>query len=250
MPIRTNTAAQLGIPKLFHYQPFEEEKDRMRLQDVLVNRRVYCSDPEEFNDPWDCKPFFNPEFLGMSPIVESTIREWHDRNLDNRLGQLLQTDAEFRNTVYSSISSNITKAVFRNRFRLYCLSPKSNQQLMWSDYAKCHRGICLQFSVKDSVFGYSMKVDYQQRYPTFNIDDKNDRVNCLLVKSHEWDYEEEYRLVCPCFETSQPNPMQLAEGKFCPIGDSLKSIIVGCQGDYENVKSFVGKHAPHCQFTG
>lgn len=53
------TAYQDGHRTLFHWQAFDEK----RLAESLGSRTVYCSSPGDFNDPWDCRPFFNAEIL-------------------------------------------------------------------------------------------------------------------------------------------------------------------------------------------
>lgn len=44
---------------LYHWQRFVED----RLAQTLEDLTIYCSSPNEFNDPWDSKPFFNTEIL-------------------------------------------------------------------------------------------------------------------------------------------------------------------------------------------
>jgi hypothetical protein len=50
--MRTRTAAQQKISRLYHYQPF----DATRLARIFTEGTIYCSNPRDFNDPWDCKP--------------------------------------------------------------------------------------------------------------------------------------------------------------------------------------------------
>jgi len=40
---------------LYHWEKFCEE----RLNSLLRDKRIYCSNPASFNDPWDCKLHFN-----------------------------------------------------------------------------------------------------------------------------------------------------------------------------------------------
>ena len=49
------TAAQDGVQKLYHYQG----RNVGFLKDMLTNSRVYLSNPKNFNDPWDCNPYFD-----------------------------------------------------------------------------------------------------------------------------------------------------------------------------------------------
>jgi hypothetical protein len=41
-----------GIRKLYHYETFHPK----RLEDTLVSKHVHVSNPQHFNDPWDCYP--------------------------------------------------------------------------------------------------------------------------------------------------------------------------------------------------
>ena len=45
-------AADLGIRKLYHYENFNPDY----LADTLSNQHIHFSNPQHFNDPWDCYP--------------------------------------------------------------------------------------------------------------------------------------------------------------------------------------------------
>jgi hypothetical protein len=45
----------MGFPQLYHYQPFNADW----LRQTIVDKRLYFSNPADFNDPWDCQPHFN-----------------------------------------------------------------------------------------------------------------------------------------------------------------------------------------------
>ena len=53
------TARSEGHRVLYHWEKFCEK----RLSALLRDKRIYCSSPASFNDPWDCKPHFNTEVL-------------------------------------------------------------------------------------------------------------------------------------------------------------------------------------------
>ena len=48
-------AHELKIPRLYHYLQFNLDWIRQ----ILFDQRIYLSNPESFNDPWDCRPYFN-----------------------------------------------------------------------------------------------------------------------------------------------------------------------------------------------
>jgi len=49
------TAQKLKIAMLYHYQSFVPE----RLEGIINNNVIYLSNPDDFNDPWDCHPHLN-----------------------------------------------------------------------------------------------------------------------------------------------------------------------------------------------
>jgi len=114
---------------------------------------------------------------------------------------------------------------------------------MWSHYSRNHTGVCLEFRVRGTKFTHAWEVEYQEEYPAF-IFGLSDPVRILIVKSDAWAYEEEFRLVCP-HSTNLPDYPLLLDGSYLSIGpDALESVIVGCQADYDAIKSLVAKHAP------
>lgn len=67
----------------------------------------------------------------------------------------------------------------------------------------------------------------------------------LLTKSDVWSYEQEYRLVAQerSFATAHRTLMTTDNYLTLPEG-ALTSIIVGCQGQLDEVRELVSKHAP------
>lgn len=240
------TALENGIKSLYHYTSFHEA----RLADILGNQRIYCSNPSTFNDPWDCKPFFDPDVID-DPSVHAEVAE---RFIAGQVGgpthsdleELLRHNPLALKVLIMRFSEEFEKSV-PSRWGLLCLAASSLSTLMWSHYSKNHTGICLEFGVDNSVFKYAREVDYEEEYPRFKIfeDETEWRNKILLVKSVVWKYEQEYRLICPRLNAHNPDHPLLLEGDFLrfPPG-ALKSIIVGCQADLQAIKQVVDRYAP------
>jgi hypothetical protein len=62
------------IPYLYHWQRFDPE----RLLTTLRNRKIWCSKPSTFNDPWDCKPSYNTEIL-RDEVEHERHLQWYGR---------------------------------------------------------------------------------------------------------------------------------------------------------------------------
>jgi hypothetical protein len=118
---------------------------------------------------------------------------------------------------------------------------------MWSHYSRNHKGICLEFTAHDNKFALATKILYQKDYPPFLLHDPNSTNIMLIVKSDDWKYEDEFRLICPRFSDLLGLPLMM-DGDYLNIGaNDLTAIILGCQIDNNSAKAIeemVSAHAP------
>src|ERR1700691_2425895 len=84
-------AVDTGIQKLYHYESFSPKY----LKDTLVNQRVHFSNPENFNDPWDCYPCFDMTKVN-DPAYRKSFIALHRQSLIPGLNATEQTYAEAR----------------------------------------------------------------------------------------------------------------------------------------------------------
>jgi hypothetical protein len=161
-------AGQTGLTSLYHYQAFQPDLHTDRLADILRNHRVYCSNPGDFNDPWDCKPYFDPVLLDdplrRSATAEFLIATHIPFPNDEVINRQLRTNPTFLKQGIHEFSERQVKFI-ATRWGIYCLSPDPCLTLMWSHYSSNHCGICLEFAVNNSKFGGAQKVHYQKEYP-------------------------------------------------------------------------------------
>jgi hypothetical protein len=245
-------AGQAGIERLFHYQDFNPPNpiDVERLTDILTRNRIFCSDPTTFNDPWDCKPYFDPALLD-DPVIqagtaESFIATQKGGPKGDIMDHLLRTNPALLKQLLQGFSANQVEFISK-RWGVYCLTSDSCSTLMWSHYSRNHRGICLEFAVENTHFRAAHKVQYQTEYPRLLLHDENSRLKILLIKSDDWSYEQEFRLICPRFTDLQNHPLFM-QGDYLPIGPmDLRSIILGCQAGAESIQTIrrlVEQYAP------
>jgi hypothetical protein len=64
------SAAMLGLEHLYHYQSFNLD----HLREVIVDGVIHFSKPSDFNDPWDCRPWFDFECLSDPKILDDHIK--------------------------------------------------------------------------------------------------------------------------------------------------------------------------------
>ena len=155
--MKIKTAAALGIEQLYHYQNFNPE----RLEEMFTQGALYFSKPMDFNDPWDCQPFFNKFGLDDSEEYARTIC-WIldcDRTHNTSLSEVehLQREKKVRASrkllewMIDQITSEMREAI-QKQYRVYCLSTHPNSTLMWAHYAASCHGLCLEFSVLNELF--------------------------------------------------------------------------------------------------
>jgi hypothetical protein len=249
-------AGQLAVPRLYHYRDFDlnsGDDHAARLLDILQKHRIWCSNPANFNDPWDCKPYFDPALLenpeSCRAAAEALISTRTGGPKYNQVDQRLRTDPEFEflKLMIAGFSEQFTNFI-TSRWGVYCLSADPCLTLMWSHHARDHKGICLEFSATNNKFSMATQVQYQKNYPRFLLHDPNSHNIMLIVKSDDWWYEQEFRLICPRFTDVRAAPL-IMDGNYLPISpNDLTSIILGCQIEdkaAEAIAEMVRCHAPH-----
>jgi hypothetical protein len=240
--------AQAGITHLYHYQKFEPD----HLASLLIDQKIYCSDPSSVNDPWDFQPWFdyrpmlnNPENLermfgffrtAAGPeVVNNPLRPIFEEHLRNNPDALQR----FIDKSSAGLGEELCKR------RLYCLTPLPDSTLMWSHYAASHTGICLEFGTDNQLFGAALAVRYSPTYPEWTPQDARERhlTQLILTKSDDWQYEQEYRLIASPFYPDGI-PIKL-EGQFLhlPTG-ALTAVIVGCKAEFNVVAELVHNCQP------
>jgi hypothetical protein len=239
------TARQEGIQRLYHYQG----PDLEHVRDTLINSRVRCSNPEQLNDPWDCRVYFDDlhlddasarerwgklmdaEFAKLPAKEQAKITEGGISWYDNRA---------FVERVVAGINQEVWKKIAEGR-RIYCLTPHPNLLLMWAHYGNRHAGICLEFDASREL-GRAYKVIYLDDMPVIDADralDGRAMVDAgFLTNSSEWRYEDEYRLVMTIDEPSPPALRTEGDYLFLPPG-TLTGIVVGHDAKAEEIRALV-----------
>lgn len=249
------TVGDEGVSALFRYQPFNSD----RLLQVLRDGKLYLSCPRDFNDPWDCKPWFNTELLTDPQYLASAV-EWYV-GVTFAHAPTVPADEVFRRADYfrrnphvvaekiKEVSRGIGGTIDR-RYRVCCFSDSPTVPLMWAHYADRHRGLCLEFSTQNTVFSAALKVEYHPTYPPFDLtaSDTDSALLPLLAKSNDWSYEHEYRLIAQERAVAVGGPTLLTDSGFLALPDGcLMSVIVGCMADHrviQEVKQLIRTTAP------
>ncbi len=222
--------------QLFHYRPFNNE----RLRNTILHGELYFSNPGSFNDPWDCRPWWNTKVLD-DPVAFNRHLDWFNseyrKNFPDTPEHLLlqrsehiKSNPDILKNMMSEFSVDMASAI-DGRYRVFCLSSKSDNELMWAHYSEKHQGICLEFGVDNVLFCNAEKVSYLEEYPVYDLtlDEDSEHIKPLISKSSAWEYEDEYRLVAFQDENFVNNDLLVATDNFVELPDNaLTAIIIGC----------------------
>lgn len=136
------------------------------LEDLIQNKRLYCSKYKDLNDPM--------EWAFTSGVAHDEIQE-------------LIADTE------------------KERWRIGCLSLSEQYGLMWSMYADNHEGVCIEIEIDENKYTkYDVKgKDSSWFYGEVNYCDQPGNISetrcdlkqVLWIKSKQWKHEREVRFV-------------------------------------------------------
>jgi len=167
---------------------------------------------------------------------DKIIEMWEDR---------VRTKHYERVTLNTQLSEQLTETIHKRR--IYCLTPDPSSTLMWSHYTENHRGICLEFGVDNLLFQLALEVLYPDIYPTWSVDDIEDEqqrsIEMILTKAKPWEYEREFRIISP-YNNELNVPHRVVDGCLALPYGALKSVIAGCDADYDAVKAIVHYYMP------
>src|ERR1700730_10178787 len=197
------TAGTFRINHLYHYQSFNAEF----LREVIVDGVIHFSRPSDFNDPWDCRPWFDYDCLADPEIHEQHV-QWYleisRRNRSDIPEAVIQRTADVYRNDLAALAAKVQECseamagAIENQYRIYCLSPKADSELMWAHYAAKHQGVCLEFEVRNDLFYHGFEVQYSVDYPRHRMtgfSGLDEHIAPLLTKSAAWSYENEFRLI-------------------------------------------------------
>ena len=89
-----------------------------------------------------------------------------------------------------------------SKFGISCFSKNNTNLIMWSHYADCHKGLCLEFNSHIAPFNKSFEVIYDSNFPKIDTkilfeDEHSLEIirKFLTYKSKDWKHEQEIRIL-------------------------------------------------------
>lgn len=187
----------------------------------------------EFNDPFE---------MVMGNYLSSADKEEYE--LIMSLSSTLSDGASYYDFAWDA------QCGVRASVGVLCFTTKQDNLLMWAHYASNHKGICIEFDRNAEFFngqyknagicfgeavedhyqniGELREVRYEIERPTYvEPSELEYDTESWFVKSPEWEYEDEQRLLLP-LDLARKLPK--LDFPFYPVDPSIiKSVILGCQ---------------------
>lgn len=134
--MKIHTATSMKVKRLYRYQRFSAE----RLKSLLETNKLYCSTPNNFNDPWDCRPCFNESQLDQPKILEKHMQwfEMVDRKHwpkpeeeHRRMAEAMRREPQKVRGMVKEVSAGIGSDIDK-RYGVCCFTSKPDSTLMAS----------------------------------------------------------------------------------------------------------------------
>lgn len=197
----------------YQFQPAHDPKDDRLIS--LRPDRLWISDPSRFNDPLDLRLTVK-DLTYRGPFqdearLKSALRCLLDG--DDQVGLYKFYDQGLLNSIRSwAEQGGSTVCLLQDierrfgKFGVACFTKHWDNQLMWSHYASCHAGFCVEYSVRSMSFAcdnpdfMQCHVQYVSELPELCLSEALFTPHQLLMrmlatKSTDWAYEREWRLV-------------------------------------------------------
>lgn len=185
--------------------------DDCHLRTTLLEAKIWFADPKRFNDPFDCN-------IPIARIEsEEKLSAYYKNQIPNL--DLDRYSLMARNQIVNSDNdSNYINKIFQLSLGVRCFSRKCDNILMWSHYTKSHTGVCLTFDItKDKSFFRDedlLAISYRDGFADFDFVDFGSKstdkelsekmmLHYLGIKSKDWRYEQEIRLIKTIYNTSE-----------------------------------------------
>jgi Protein of unknown function (DUF2971) len=239
------SAIQDGHRLLYHYQSFND-RTAARLEQTLRDRTIHMAKPSAFNDPWDCKPWFDLSLLD-DPAEREQHLQWLARTatVGPDAIQEMRVDTRQLAAAIEFIHAGHVQAIAET-YRVYCLLPEPDHPLVWAHYGDSHKGIALEFDARNQQIQWAYRVHYRETYPPYRLYEDADNANLvpIFTKSNVWEYEREYRMVAEERQRPRPIMLETRDSTLRLAQGTLVGVVLGCQCDAAHALDLIDQYGP------
>lgn len=186
--------------KLYRYR---EVNDHLK-ESLTKKFMLFFASPKDINDPFDCK-LIAPWSEDIDEKIEfyNIIYNLFHRKFDVTINR---DNLAYYESKYQKILGDS-----QNKYGILSLSKLQDNTLLWSHYSDGHKGVCLEFNLRETDFENNCecikygndKEDKQyeiselKKLPSLSDIDMLEKLGGMMVlrKSRVWIYEKEWRIL-------------------------------------------------------
>jgi hypothetical protein len=243
---------ELEFPEtVYKYRNFENP---LHLE-IINNRQVYMTPPEDFDDPFDCK-----NFVCYDKLSNVQLLQWYFHHTALKIPYLkivartakaseMYRNSMLKNPLYIKKLHDDEWKKFNDRFGILSLTADQKNGKMWKLYSNGHTGFCvgLEPKVAFNSFGGGGKVTYEEQLPIilpypFNSHDEQWEKQ-IFFKLEQYRFEDEYRIQKIYFTPPTKDDRRITLPR-----EAFSQIILGAEISEPNKKTIIElaqKELPH-----
>ena len=238
---------------LYKYRNWDDEYHKR----LITHNEIFFSSIKYFNDPFDSTVTARFDmgteeqyFASALRIIEREYPSLTPKKQKRKAYQKFN-EKKFKYPENIEWQKKNMRQVIEERFGVFSLTESEDNIVMWSHYADSHKGFCVGFDYNklfdlENIMFSEMhdinlglyKVEYHKEYPLLNwfeLDNEGKTIKVLKIKSYQWEYEKEYRLILlsdPVKKTILNRKMILSEG-------IIAKVILGCRMRLEHKQAII-----------
>ncbi len=187
----------------YKYLPYSEGALK-----ALTDSTIKFTSPLEFNDPFDCNPYYDASKVHLVPSQRPDLFKAAGDRRGLSPAKRLQEKGKFIARLKRTIDIGAFARDTIARVGVVSLSKSAQNILMWSHYADFHRGFVIEFRIpimgtkKDlplsnkRLMPFPIKYCLHRPHVLIGIEPRDKLLEKLvLTKSRDWEYEEEERVI-------------------------------------------------------
>jgi len=193
---------KMGMPRsLYKYRAIPAVDDtlgRARLEDFLLENRLWLGTVAGFNDPFEGRADYVVHERGVN-LRQALERKYRELGFNSQDARSKVDSADVADPTRIEDRARAGNLVVLESIGVCALGTNPSSPLMWAHYAHNHTGLCVQLRpVMDLAALIAHPVEYSDTYPVLSDvlkPVKSRDVLPILRKSTHWAYEEEWRIV-------------------------------------------------------
>lgn len=198
--------SEMKVPKKFYRYRSMKPETQLSVERTLFHSELRLASASNFNDPFDMRGVFTQatepavqreECFRLSRMFNPNLTE-PQRTIEVERMQNSLTPGRIEGS--TQLMQMLCNQIFTTTVGVLCLSETSEETLMWSHYADCHEGICLEFDGMFELMAEAQPVLYAESRPLIDVHADNHQVQLqkyFLTKAKRWEYEQEWRVIRP-----------------------------------------------------